>query len=94
VSTWPEVTLKEVRKSFKGRHVVYEAIAHWVNDKQWRVRGQGHKYGLYPPNPPVRVVPPWVRVDGTVSADPTWQARQVHRDCRRLEQAIADALEQ
>jgi hypothetical protein len=93
VSSWPEVPLTEVRKAFKNRHEVYEAIAYWVTEKGWRVRGQAHKFGLYPPNPSVRVIPPWVRVDGTVRADATWQAKRVHRDCRILEKAIEQALD-
>lgn len=91
MGSWPEVPLKEVRTAFKGRYEVYNAIEFWVREKEWRVRGQGHKYALYPPHPGVRLDPPtFVRVDGTPNSDATWQAKQVHRNCNMLERRIKD----
>jgi hypothetical protein len=64
-------------------------IAHWVTEKKWRVRGQGHKFALYPPDPGVRLDPPtFVQVNGTPGCDATWQAKQVHRQCGNLEKRI------
>lgn len=90
---WPEVDLKTVERAFKGRRAVYEEIAKWVA-KGWRVREQGHKFALYPPKTGVRLVPPWVRIDGTPKADPTWQARMIKNECRKLEQQIEEASKQ
>lgn len=91
MSTWPEVTLDEVRRAFRGKHEVYEVIRYWVSEKGWRVRSQGHRYGLYPPDPDVRVLPPYVRVDGTPRGDASWQARRIHRDCVNHEKSIKAA---
>lgn len=91
--SWEEVALSEVEKSFKRRREVYEEIEYWVKTKKWRVRGQGHKYGLYPPDPGFRVMPPpppWVRVDGTSKSDSKWQAKTTRRECQKLERAIKE----
>lgn len=88
MADWLEVDLSEVRRAFVGRREVFEAVEHWVTEKNWRVRKQGHKFALWPPDPGFRLMPPFVRVDGTVKSDATWQARIVHRDCRKLENSI------
>jgi hypothetical protein len=92
MGSWPEVDLQEVRRAFKGQREVYEEIVAWV-DRGWRVRGQGHKYGLYPPapDPGVRLVPPFVRVDATAKGDAAWRAKIIRRDCRAMEARIRDA---
>lgn len=88
MSGWPEVDLAEVRRALKGKYEIYEAIAYWVK-KGWRVRGQGHKYGLYPPDPGIRMDPPtWVRVDGSPRADSCWVAKRIHRECNSLAKRI------
>lgn len=87
---WEDIDLTEVQRSFKGRRDVYDEIEYWVREKKWRVRVQGHKYALYPPDPGVRIVPPWVRVDGTAKCDAKWQAKTIRRDCRKLERAIEE----
>lgn len=90
MGSWPEVTLRQVRRALKGRHQVYEAIEYWVK-RGWRVRGQGHKFALYPPDPGVRLAPPnWVRVDGSPGPDAAWIAKVVHRECKNLEKRIRD----
>jgi hypothetical protein len=65
-------------------------VEFWVKEKGWRVRGQGHKYGLYPPDPGVRVVPPFVSLGGTPSGSATWHAKRIGRACERLLEAIAE----
>lgn len=91
MGSWPEVGLSEVRRAFKNKHEVYEEIAFWVA-KGWRVRAQGHKFGLYPPDPGMRLNPPFVRVDGSPSCDATWQARTLRRQCKAMEQKITDEV--
>jgi hypothetical protein len=93
VSKWPEVPLKQVKAALKGRRTVYEEIEYWVSEEGWRVRGQGHLFGLYPPDPgnDVRLIPPWVRVDGTAKCNPTTQARIVRRECQAMQKRIKEA---
>lgn len=88
VGDFREVSLDDVRKAFRGRHEIFEAIAFWVRERGWRVREQAHKYGLYPPDPGFRMIPPFVRIDGTAAGDAKRQARMLNRNCEQLQAAI------
>lgn len=86
-----EVSLSEAKKALKGYKEIYEVIEFWVGQRGWRLLGQGHKFGLWPPDPGIRLTPPWVRVDGTPSGDVGNAARAIDNACLRMEAAITAA---
>ncbi|WP_418003342.1 hypothetical protein ACNO8X_26040 [Mycobacterium sp. PDNC021] len=90
MADWPEVSLEDVRKAYKGRHEIYEEIKYWMTEKGWRVRDQGHGFTLWPPDTGVRLVPPWVIIGSTPEGNPTWHAKRLRRECRAM-QKIVDA---
>ncbi|AXQ63905.1 hypothetical protein SEA_HORUS_53 [Gordonia phage Horus] len=89
---WEEASVSEVRRKYKNRDAVPDMIETWIG-RGWRVRKQGHGFGLWPPNPGFRWAPPpapFVRIDGTPRGDGTSQARRLDRDCRALETVIRE----
>lgn len=85
-----EVSLAAAKKALKGYKEIHGVLEYWVTEKGWRIVGQGHKFALWPPNPGFRLVPPWVRIDGTPSGDRGNSARAVQRACTAMDKLISD----
>lgn len=90
--SWEESSLSEVRTAYKGSKEVPATVEKWLK-KGWRVRKQGHGFGLWPPDPGIRWAPPpapFARFDHTPVGDGKSQARVLGRRCLELEKTIAE----
>jgi hypothetical protein len=71
---WQVVPLREARRALSKE--VYAEVAWAVNEREFKLRAQGHKYGLYCPCGTNGV---WIRVDGSPNGDPVYHAKRVKR---------------
>mgnify|MGYP001131844402 CR=1 FL=1 len=76
---WEDVPLSRARKALKKE--VYDEVEDWVQ-QGWRLRKQGHAFGLYCPCHEDIPNRSWVGVPGT-PRDPVHAARTIRRACRR-----------
>lgn len=71
---WPVVPLSEAKRALSKE--VYAVIEWAVKQREFKLRGQGHKFALYCP---CGGDGGWFRVDGSPRGDPVNHAKRVKR---------------